>query len=266
MKSPHGFRSRALLRLVMRVRSATLAGKACGRPAPLLEVAGLALVALLFAWLHAAAGQDATAATVNAWDLQSVERALHLNLELPANRWLTEHPALIRPAVLYYRLYYVVIIGVLVWVFTRHGEVYAKVRRVLVAMTVIVLLVFWALPTSPPRFALPGIVDVIAQHDILGANTSRENGQNLYSSMPSMHVGWSLWGAYAAWYALRDAHSRLALLPWIFPLGMAAVVLTTGNHYVLDIAGSVTLLSCSIGAMSAWERMRQTSRRSWPRT
>ena len=34
-------------------------------------------------------------------------------------------------------------------VFARHGDVYVKVRRVLVSMTVIVLLVFWALPTSP---------------------------------------------------------------------------------------------------------------------
>lgn len=48
------------------------------------------------------------------------------------------------------------------------------------------------------------------------------------------------------WYALRGSHPRLALLLWIFPLGMAAVVLTTGNHYVLDIAGSVTLLAISI--------------------
>lgn len=258
--SPGGLADNLLSRLVVRVRSAALAGKTGGRPAPLVEVARVVLVVLLFSWLHAAAGQDAASATVNAWDLQSVERALHLNLELRANRWLTGHPALIRPAVFYYRLYYVVVIGVLVWVFAWHGDVYVKVRRVLVAMLVIVLFVFWALPTSPPRFALPGIVDVVAQHDILGAHASRENGQNLYSSMPSMHVGWSLWCAYAVYYALRDSHPRLALLPWIFPLGMAAVVLTTGNHYVLDIAGSVTLLAIAIGAMSVWERTRQTSR------
>lgn len=258
--SPDGLAGNRLARLVAYTRSAVLAGKADGRPAPVVEAVGLALVVLLFSRLHAAAGQDTAAATANAWHLQSVERAWRLNFELRANRWLTRHPALIRPAVSYYRLYYVVIIGVLVWVFVRHGDVYVKVRRVLVAMTVIVLLVFWALPTSPPRFALPGIVDVVAQHDILGAHASRENGQNLYSSMPSMHVGWSLWCAYAVWYVLRDSHPRLALLPWIFPLGMAAVVLTTGNHYVLDIVGSVTLLACSIGAMSAWERMRQRSR------
>ena len=247
-------------RLVARVRSAALAGKTGGRPNPLIEVAGLVLAVVLFSWLHAAAGQDAAAAAVNAWDLKSVERILHLNFELRANRWLTGHPALIPPAVFYYRLYYVVIVGVLVSVFAWHGDVYVKVRRVLVAMIVIVLFVFWVLPTSPPRFAVAGIVDVVAQHDILGAHASRGNGQNLYSSMPSMHVGLSLWCAYAVWYVLRDSRPRLALLPWIFPLGMAAVVLTTGNHYVLDIAGSVMLLAICIGAAWVWERTRRASR------
>jgi hypothetical protein len=225
-------------------------------------VAGLLLVILLFSRLHAAAGKDVAAATANALALQSMERALHLDIALSANQWLTEHPALIQPAVYYYRLYYVAIIGVLVWVFVRHADVYVKVRRTLVAMTVLVLPVFWALPMSPPRFALPGVVDIIAEHDILGRHASREigHGQNLYSAMPSMHVGWSMWCAYAVWCALRVPHPRLALLSWVFPLVMAAVVLITGNHYALDIAGSAMLLIVSIAAASAWGYLVARSR------
>ncbi|WP_220446591.1 phosphatase PAP2 family protein [Nonomuraea deserti] len=247
-----------LSRSVAWVRSAALAGSRGGRrPAPLVEVAGLLLVILLFARLHAAAGKDAAAATANALALQSLERALHLDIALRANQWLTEHPALIQPAVYYYRLYYLAITGVLVWIFVRHAEVYIKVRRTLVAMAVLVLPVFWALPMSPPRFALPGVVDIIATYDILGGHATREiaNGQNVYSAMPSMHVGWSLWCAYAAWSALRASHPRLALLSWNFPLGMAAVVLITGNHYVLDIAGSAVLLTVSIAVVAAWGRL-----------
>ncbi|WP_428847052.1 phosphatase PAP2 family protein [Rhizohabitans arisaemae] len=45
-----------------------------------------------------------------------------------------------------------------------------------------------------------------------------------------MHMGWSLWCAYAVWCALRASHPRSAPLAWIFPLGMMAVVLITGNH------------------------------------
>ncbi|MEV6033219.1 phosphatase PAP2 family protein [Nonomuraea sp. NPDC052116] len=259
--SPREVAAGRLSRLVARARSVALAGRVSGRPAPLVEVAGLLLVILLFARLHAAAGNDTAAATANALALQSMERALHLDIALRANQWLTEHPALIQPAVYYYRLYYLVVIGVLVWVFVRHAAVYAKVRWTLVAMLVLVLPVYWAVPMSPPRFALPGVVDIIAEHDLLGGHASREigNGQNL-TAMPSMHVGWSLWCAYAVWSALRASHPGPALLAWIFPLGMVAVVLTTGNHYVLDIAGSVVLLIVSIAVVSAWGRLAERRR------
>lgn len=241
-----------------RVRSVALVGRMGGRrPAPLVEVAVLLLVLLLFSWLHGAAGKDAAAAEANAFVLQSIEKALHLDIELMANQWLTGHSAFIQPAVYYYRLYYVAIIGVLLWVFLRHADVYAKVRRVLVAMMALVLPIFWALPMAPPRFAVPGIVDIIAKYDILGGHASREagTGQNVYSAMPSMHVGWSLWCAYAVWYALKASHPRLALLAWLFPLGMTIVVLITGNHYVLDIVGSVTLLLVSIGVVRVLDRL-----------
>lgn len=244
-------------RLVERARSGVLAGSGRGRPAPLVELAGLLLGFLLFTRLHAAAGKDVVSATAHALTLQSVERALHMDIEQMANGWLTEHPVLIQLAVYYYRSYYAVVVGVLLWVFLRHADVYLKVRRTLLAMTALVLPVFWALPMSPPRFALPGVVDIVAEHDILGGRASREigNGQNLYSAMPSLHVGWSTWCAYAVWSALRASHPRLALLSWVFPLVMAAVVVTTGNHYVLDIVGSAVLLGISIAAASAWGRL-----------
>jgi PAP2 superfamily len=166
--------------------------------------------------------------------------------------------------VYYHRSYYAVIVGVLLWVYVRHADIYVKVRRTLVAMAALVLPVFWALPMSPPRFALPGVVDIVADHDILGGQASREigNGQNHYSAMPSLHVGWSLWCAYAVWSALRASHPRLALLSWVFPLGMAADVLTTGNHYVLDVAGSAVLLIVSIAAASVWGHLAESWRRA----
>ncbi|WP_307796178.1 phosphatase PAP2 family protein [Amycolatopsis sp. 195334CR] len=226
------------------------------RPA-LSEIALLALVFAGFIWLHGTAKSDAATATANALALQSLERALHLDIVPGLNRWLVEHPALIQPAVLYYRLYYVVLLGVLVWLFRRHTEVYRTARRTLIAMAVLVLPVFWALPMSPPRFATPGVVDIIAEHDLFGDHSARalESGQNVYSAMPSMHTAWALWCAYAAWLALRTTRPRLAWLPWLFPLGMIAVVFTTGNHYVLDIVGSVVLLLASIAVVAALPKL-----------
>jgi hypothetical protein len=223
----------------------------------LVELVLLVLWFLLFTRLHAAAGQDFAAAQANSLTLQSIEQALHIDIERTANVWLTANPVLGHLAVYLYRLYYLVVAGVLVWVFIRHADVYREVRRTMVAMMLLVLPIYWAVPMSPPRFSLPGAVDIVARYDILG-EVGRYNWTHPthHTAMPSMHVGWSLWCAYAVWTALRGTHPRLALLAWLFPLLMVADVLGTANHFVLDIAVSVALLAVSVVAASVWGRVR----------
>jgi PAP2 superfamily protein len=230
-----------------------------GRPGALTELVLLLLWFLLFTRLAAATGQDLAAADANALALQTVEHAMHIDVERSANGWLAGNPVLSHLAVYLYRLYYVVVAGTLLWVFVRHADVYRKVRRTMVAMTVLVLPVYWAAPMSPPRSALPGTVDIVARYDILDrASRASWTSPSHYTAMPSLHVGWALWCAYAVWSALHGTHPRLALLSWWFPLLMAADVLATGNHYVLDIAGSLALLTVSVVAASMWARVRNS--------
>ncbi len=220
---------------------------------------------VVFTRLHAAAGKDVAAATANAHAVQSAEQTLHLDIERTVNGWLAGNVLVSHLAVYVYRLYYLVIIAVLVWVFLRHAGVYRRIRRTLVAMTVLILPVYWALPLSPPRFALPGVVDIVAAYDILGqASRDLGNGQNHFSAMPSLHVGWSLWCAYAAWSALRVSRPRLALLAWAFPLLMVAVVIATGNHYVLDVVGSMVLVAVSVAVAAAWGSLVRRRHRARP--
>jgi membrane-associated phospholipid phosphatase len=222
-------------------------------PGALAEIFFLLVWFLFFTRLEAAAGKDFAAATANAQALQHIEHTLHIDIERDANEWLAGNPVLSHVAVYVYRLYYAVIVGVLLWVFIRHSVVYRQVRRTMVAMTVLVLPVYWAVPMSPPRFALPGVVDIVARYDIVGpASRQSWTHPSHLTAMPSLHVGWSLWCAYAVWSALRGTHPRLALSSWLFPLLMAATVLATGNHYVLDVVGSIMLMTCSVLAASAW--------------
>lgn len=238
-------------------RPARPAGRKWRRP--VAELAGLVVGLTLFSWLRNQAGTDAGSATAHADVLQSWERSLHLDVELAANRWLAEHPVLTQVAVLYYRLYYLPLAGVLVWLLFSRVELYGTIRRILMVMAPPALLAFWLVPVSPPRFALVGIVDVVAEHDLFTAAGSRDltNGQNHFSAMPSLHVGWSALCAYAAWSALRRRRPRLATLSWLFPIVMIGVVITTGNHYVLDVVGSAVLLTVSIAAAAGWDRYRR---------
>lgn len=246
--------------LIARIRASALFRGVGGRPGVLVELILLLLWFLLFTRLYAAVGKDLAAADANALALQSTEHAMHIDIERSANGWLVGNPVLSQLAVYLYRLYYAVVAGTLLWVFIRHANVYRTVRRTMVAMMVLVLPVYWAVPMSPPRFALPGAVDIVARYDILDQAAQQSwISPSHHTAMPSMHVGWSLWCAYAAWSALRNTHPRLALLAWLFPLLMTADVLATANHYVLDIAGSITLLAVSIAAASMWGRL--TARR-----
>ena len=124
-------------------------------------------------------------------------------------------------------------------------------------MSGIGLLAFWVFPVSPPRFALPGIVDIIADHDIFSVHESlnRTSSANL-TAFPSLHVGWSAWCAYAVWSACRRTHPGRAVLVWLFPAVMTDVVLTTGAHYVLDVIGSAVLLSAGMATVTGWSHMR----------
>lgn len=236
-------------------------GAAGSRPAwrrQAIELAGLVVGVALFFRLFNLAGTAVAQAAGNAHTLQSVERTLGLDIELGANHWLAGSSALSTAAAWCYRLYYVPLAGVLLWLLARHATAYRTTRTTLLVMAALALLVFWVFPVSPPRFAMPGVVDIVAAHGPTTGAASRalSNGHNRLSAFPSLHVGWSGLCAYAAWLAMRPKHPRLALLVWLFPLVMVGVVITTGNHYVLDVVASATLLAVSIAAATAWNRYR----------
>ncbi|MEH0108416.1 phosphatase PAP2 family protein [Tersicoccus sp. MR15.9] len=198
-------------------------------------------------------------ATANARALQSAERVLGVGVEPAVNHWLAGHSFLGQAAVLYYRLYYLPVLGVLGWVVFRRGALYPRIRWALIVTALVALLVFWAWPVSPPRFAMPGIVDVVAEHDVGGNRASRDlgNGQNHFSAFPSLHVAWSVLAAWVAWSALGARRPRLAILPWLFPIGMVAVVIGTGNHYLLDVLGSAALVAVAIATASVLEAVEK---------
>jgi membrane-associated phospholipid phosphatase len=138
--------------------------------------------------------------------------------------------------------------AILVWLYTRRLAHYRYLRTVLVVTTLIDLPLVLAFPEAPPRFALDGIVDYMATYDILGGVGSRipRPGVNALAAMPSMHVAWTTWCAYAVWSALGPHRPRAAWLAWLFPVVTALVVLATGHHYVLDILGGTAVVAIAV--------------------
>ncbi|HEX6510202.1 MAG TPA: phosphatase PAP2 family protein, partial [Chloroflexota bacterium] len=72
---------------------------------------------------------------------------------------------------------------------------------------------------------------------------------NPYAAMPSLHVGYALVVAWGVFVAERRLWVRLAAI--LYPILMAATVVISGNHWILDVAGAaVTVVASGIILLS----------------
>jgi len=184
-----------------------------------------------------------------------VERVLHLDVELAADRWLAGHALLGTGAVLVYRLCYAVLLGVLIWLFVSRSDVCRHARRAFVAMTGLALLVYPAIPMSPPRFALAGW-STSSPSTIRGAG--RRSARRA-TTPPCRACTWrgppGPGTARGSPCAARGS-SGPSRRPW------SRSCWGPGN-YVLDVIGSALLLVTSAGVTRLWDRahaLRGTAR------
>jgi membrane-associated phospholipid phosphatase len=228
------------------------------RPAWYVEVPILVGGYLLFGLVRAVIDRGEPAATDNAHLVQSLERTLRIAVEYPLNHAILDHPAAIYGTGYFYRLCLLAVPAILIWLHVTRPDRYRHVRTVLLALLVSDLVIVWLFPEAPPRFALTGVVDYMATHDILGGAGSRTPHwtSNLLAAMPSMHIAWTTWCAYATWPVLRQRSPRAAWLVWIFPLLTAFVVLVTGHHYVLDIVAGMALVAI-VARLVTWATRRR---------
>jgi hypothetical protein len=218
-------------------------GNRARRVAPVPIEVGI--VAALYAlWQYAAAralGQSA-GAFARASEILGIERRLHL----PSERYLQDvilgHPLLVQAANLYYdSMHFTGLFLFLLWLFFRHRDAYAPIRRTLALATFCCLLVQLH-PVAPPRL-LPGFVDTaILYHQSVYADGAF--GVDHFSAMPSVHVAWAV---LIGWYAVRVGRSRWK---WIGALHAALtvfVVVATANHYWADgIVAAAIVAACAV--------------------
>ncbi|MGP3970213.1 phosphatase PAP2 family protein [Streptomyces sp. 6N223] len=194
---------------------------------------------------------DVHTAIDNGRAILNVERALWLNAEHPLNELFTQEAWLGVPsAFAYASLHYVVTPIILIWLYHRRPLHYRLMRTWLLTSTLLGLVGFTLVPTSPPRLLDPGygFVDSLAQYsnwgwwaDDASAPSGMGDFTNQYAAMPSLHVGWSLWCGVALWH--YGSGSRLVrTLAVAYPLTTAIVVMGTANHYFLDaLAGTLVM-------------------------
>jgi hypothetical protein len=130
-------------------------------------------------------------------------------------------------------------IGWLVLLYRSRDPAYGRLRRACVLAHLGAQPVFLLAPVAPPR-TLPRFVDTLAE----GSGLDLEHPllvrlYNPVAAMPSLHLAFAVVTASAA---ADHASSRTARsLAVAYPPVVAAVVIATGNHFVLDCVAGAAL-------------------------
>lgn len=229
------------------------------------EVALLAAVYGGYAVSRALVGGGEAAALDNAAQLLAAERAVGLDVEAAAARWLAGSTALsVAAAYVYASLHYTVTPAVLAWLWLRRPAHYASARSVLLLATAVALVCYWLVPVAPPRLLSPEHPDVLALTSGFGwwgAEASAPKGlgglTNQYAALPSMHVGWAVWcGLVGARLARSRAARALAVG---YPLLVAVVVVATANHWWVDVVAGAAVVGAAALAVRRLAPTRQAA-------
>jgi hypothetical protein len=229
-------------------RLRALHARGSGVFAGLLEISLIAVLYVCYTASRLLASNDLGTAIHRAKELERLEKYVGLDWEHRINDFFVDHSvAGLFGSYWYSTAHYIVTLVVLVWLYVRHRSQYVTLRRALVVATVLALCLYLLLPTAPPRF-VDGFVDVLHLHSAQGwwgADASAPRGMghltNELAAFPSLHAGWALWVALAIAETSRSKPLRVA--GWAHCLVTAAVIVGTGNHWLLDvIVGWVVVL------------------------
>jgi membrane-associated phospholipid phosphatase len=135
------------------------------------------------------------------------------------------------------------IAAVAVVLYRRQPDRYLLLRNAMFLSGAVGFLFFALLPVAPPRLAAVGLVDTVTLHSDAYRALQPPGLTNQYAAFPSLHFGWNLLLGVVVWGSTRNV--LLRFLAVAGPAAMAAAVVLTANHYVLDVIGGLVLVLLS---------------------
>jgi hypothetical protein len=162
----------------------------------------------------------------------------------------------------YGTMHFLVVIGVLMFLFFRRDTRYRVWRNTLALATGLALVGFALFPLMPPRL-LPAPYHFVDSLRTIGGLWDFRSGavdevSNQYAAMPSLHTAWSAWCVLALWPVVRTRWGRALLV--LYPAATVFCIVVTGNHYFADVIGGLLTLAAGYGGArlltGTWSRLR----------
>ncbi len=141
-----------------------------------------------------------------------------------------------------YATHFLLPVAVGVWLWTKDHAAFRRFGLTLVILCGLAFVTYVVAPTAPPWLAQPSSVKHLIEETIQRSGVPADliwlyshHDYNLYAAFPSLHAGFPVVAAVAAW---GQSHKVGALL-WMWAVIVWVVVVFLGEHYVADVIGGI---------------------------
>jgi membrane-associated phospholipid phosphatase len=169
-----------------------------------------------------------------------------------------------------YLTHFLLPVAVGAWLWIADRGAFRAFGLTLVALCALAFATYVIAPTAPPWLAQPGTVKHLIEDTIQRSGVPAgvvwlysHHDYNLYAAFPSLHAGFPVVAAAAAWRQNR----RVGIVLWAWAVIVWIVVVYLGEHYVADVIGGVAYAAIAIlivWALSAWLARRSAAIRQSP--
>lgn len=214
-----------------------------------VEILAILAFYLVYSAVRNANGSHPSHAFDDARHIISLEQHLGIFHEATIQSWaLHFKPLIITANYMYGSLHFIVTIWVAIWLFRSYSDDYPRYRNTLAITTALALIGFTVFPLMPPRLLAGsglhlGFVDTLDKYPTPWSFDSgrMKSLSNQFAAMPSVHIAWSTWCALALVPRMKTRGRKI--LAGSYPVITLVVIVITANHYVIDAAGGVAILS-----------------------
>lgn len=208
------------------------------------EIALCGALLVIYRAIRTVTKSDLRGAFANTRDVMAFESWLGLPFEDNLQRWLLEHPDIIRALNHYYVLFHFpAAIGVLLWLYLRHHADYRFFRNLMAFVTFAALVIHLLFPLAPPRM-MTGFVDTMREFGpSIYPKNALDGAANQIAAMPSLHFGWAMIEAIAV---IRVLRTRWRFLVVLHPVLMTLSIIATANHWWIDAAAAAGIILATI--------------------